>query len=138
MFFSCGFIYRNLLCPEKLLDARMADHHGWLIEKTFGHSLFQWFHTLKPLYFIKAYFSFTWHLESPYTDLLQFKHKCTYFFATNLKNKQYTRWNTGETYKKLTRESYFFKTALHVFYIRDTFISNTGWDLIQNNNSQVS
>ena len=102
--------------------------------RTFTLSLF---HTLKSLYF-KAYFSFTWNLESPYTDLLQFKHKCTYFFATNLKNKQYTRWNTGETYKKLTRESYFFKTALHVFYIRDTFISNTGWDLIQNNNSQVS
>ena len=34
----------------------------------------------------KACFSFTWHLESPYTDLFQFKHECTCLFATNLKN----------------------------------------------------
>ena len=34
------------------------------------HSLFQWFYALKSLYF-KVYFLFTWHLESPYTDLLQ-------------------------------------------------------------------
>ena len=84
-------ISRTLLCPEKLLGTHLVNDHGWLTKETFGHSLFQSFHTLKSLCFIKAYFSFTWHLESPYTDLLQFKHKCKYLFATNLKNKQYTR-----------------------------------------------
>ena len=39
----------------------------------------------------KVYFLFIWHQEFPYTDLLQFKHKCTYLFATNLTNKQYTK-----------------------------------------------
>ena len=85
-----SLISRTLLCSEKLLGTCLVDHLGWLTKKTFGHSLFQWFHTLKSLYF-KAYFSFTLHLESPYTDLNQFKHKSTYLFATNLKKKQYTR-----------------------------------------------
>ena len=55
--------------------------------RTFTFSIF---HIFKLLYF-KAYVLFTWHLESPSTDLLQFKHKCTYLFATNSKNKQYNR-----------------------------------------------
>ena len=63
---------------------------GFGHSKQLEHSLFQWFHALKPLYF-KAYFVLTWHLESLYTDILKFKHKCTDLFATNLKNKQHTR-----------------------------------------------
>ena len=65
----------------------MTDKGNVSVLDQLGHSLLQWFHTLNSLYF-KAYFSFEWHLESPYTDLLQFKHKCTYVFATNLNNKQ--------------------------------------------------
>ena len=41
--------------------------------------------------YFKAYFLFTWHLKFSYTDLLQFKYKCTYLCVTSLKNKQYTR-----------------------------------------------
>ena len=39
-----------------------------------------------------------------------------------------------KTHTKLTRESYFFKTALPSF-ISDTFINNKGGDLIQSNNN---
>ena len=69
----------------------------WLVDKgnfwvldQLEHSPSQWFYTVNSLYF-EVYFSFTWYLESLYTDLLQFKHKCTYLSASSLKNKQYNR-----------------------------------------------
>ena len=81
--------YGDLWVCFCVLHARLVHQHDRLTMETFGHSLFQQSHTLKSLC-SKVYFSFTWHLESPYTDLLQFKHKCTYLFASSLKNKQYT------------------------------------------------
>ena len=81
-----GLVSRNLLCPEKLVVTRFVDPMvSWqraFTLWTFTHSAF----------YFNAYFSFRWNLEPPCTDLLQFKHKCTYLFATNLKNKQYTRY----------------------------------------------
>ena len=91
-----SLISRSLLCRENWLHAWSTTMVGWQIKGNvwvldqLEYSLFQWFQTLKSLYF-KVYFSFTWHLRFPYTDLLQFRHKCTYLLTTNLTNKQYTR-----------------------------------------------
>ena len=91
-----SLISRNLLYPENRLLAWSPSMVGWHIKRNVSvfdpleHLLFQRFHALKSLYF-KVYFSFTWHLEFSYTDLLQFKHKYIYLFATNLTNKQYNR-----------------------------------------------
>ena len=71
--------------PPWLADKRNV----WVLDQL-EDSLLQWFNTLRFLYF-KAYFSFTWHLKSPYTGLLQFKHKFTYLFTINLKIKPYIR-----------------------------------------------
>ena len=58
----------------------------WVLNQL-EHSLFQGFLgflTLKSLFFI--------HMTPRIDDyLLHFKHKCTYLFATNLKNKHYAR-----------------------------------------------
>ena len=184
-------ISRSLFCPENWLHAWtwLTTMVGWQIKGNvwvldqLEHSLFQWFHTLKSLYF-KDYFSFTWHLEFPYTDLLQFKHKCTHLFATNVTSKQYTRQEQSlkdNIYSKSTKAlnlsllnttTYMAKAPSILFpnppllkifiwkycpneiqdkhtkksqektisskqhcisFISDTFVSNTGWDLIKNN-----
>ena len=88
-------ISRNILYPENswLHPCRPPwlanEGNSWVLDQL-EHSLFQWFHTLKPLHF-KAYFLFTWHLEwTWHLGLLQFKYKCIYLLVTSMKNKQYT------------------------------------------------
>ena len=41
----------------------------------------------------------------------------------------------GINRQKLTRESYFLNKQHYISFISDTFKSNTGWNLIQNNNN---
>ena len=92
MFLELAFFLDTSVLKNSLLHAWSTTIAGWK-RKLLGfepakNSLFQWFHTLKSPYF-KVYFSFTWHLESPYTDLLQFKHKCSCLLPTNLKKTIY-------------------------------------------------
>ena len=92
MFLEVAFFLETSVLKNSLLHAWSITIAGWK-KKLLGFepakiSLFQWFDTLKSPY-LKVYFSFTWHLESPYIDLLQFKHKCSYLLLTNLKKTIY-------------------------------------------------